>query len=166
MTPQRESKPEMELELPRLVGHSKVEEASQRLATRFELARQVIRARAMKNWTQAELAKAAGTKQSRVSEMESAKGNPTLDTIERILLALELKVSFGPSNFRAFFCGPAPYADAAAPTRQVGRVYQRGVARKAGRLVQSPVSYERTGHFSNDKRRGSSVAPLAMTGPA
>jgi transcriptional regulator with XRE-family HTH domain len=49
-----------------------------------------VNARLKKGWTQTQLAHAAGTKQSRISELEGIRGNPTLDTIERVARALEL----------------------------------------------------------------------------
>lgn len=43
--------------------------------------------------TQEELADRAGTTQARISEIERGVGNPTLDTVERILAALRAAVS-------------------------------------------------------------------------
>lgn len=65
--------------------------ASKRLQGRTAIARAIIDARLAKRWTQQQLADAAGTKQSRISELEGARGNPTIETIERVaqLLGLE-----------------------------------------------------------------------------
>lgn len=68
-------------------------DASERLRSRTTIAKAIIEARLRKNWTQHQLAEAAGTKQSRISELESARGNPTLETIERIARTLELELS-------------------------------------------------------------------------
>ena len=71
-----------------------VQEARGRLEAHLELARAVIRARVQRSWTQESLAKAAGTKQSRISEIESASGNPTLETVHRVISALDLTLRF------------------------------------------------------------------------
>ncbi len=68
-------------------------DASERLRGRVAIAKAIIEARLRKNWTQDQLAQAAGTKQSRISELESARGNPTLETIERVALVLDLELS-------------------------------------------------------------------------
>jgi transcriptional regulator with XRE-family HTH domain len=148
--PQRDSLPDAELELPRLRGNIEVDEASKRLATRFDLARQVIRARAILGWTQADLAKAANTKQSRVSEIESAKGNPTLETIERILNALNLRVSFGPAGSRMFFASVS-YRPTATEYVLAPRKHLKAGGRRTGRLVQpsKAVAFEAAGESTH-----------------
>lgn len=83
------NEPELELG-PRTQGGK---DASERLRSRTTIAKAIIEARLRKNWTQHQLAEAAGTKQSRISELESARGNPTLETIERVARVLELELS-------------------------------------------------------------------------
>jgi len=71
-------------------------EVSQQLRSRIAIAKAVIEARLEKNWTQQQLADAASTKQSRISELEGIRGNPTLETIDRVALALGLEISLRP----------------------------------------------------------------------
>jgi transcriptional regulator with XRE-family HTH domain len=56
------------------------------------VARGVARWRAVHGWTQQELAWRAGTKQSRISEIEGARGNVRFDTLNRVTQALNLEV--------------------------------------------------------------------------
>ena len=152
MIPERDATLEADLELPKIHGNAKVDEASHRLAARFELARQVIRTRAARGWTQADLAREAGTRQSRVSEIESAKGNPTLETIERVMRSLDLRISFGPAGSRVFhatmaYCPthgepPVHFARALrASGRRQGRIVQR--ASSPGHKPRQPGTFER-----------------------
>lgn len=136
MTPERDSLLDTDLELPRIHGNPKVDEASKRLAARFDLARQIIRARVAHGWTQADLAREAQTKQSRVSEIESAKGNPTLETIERILNALSLRVSFGPAGSRMFF-STMSYRPVASEAASVSGRRLRAGGKRGGRILQA-----------------------------
>jgi predicted transcriptional regulator len=49
----------------------------------------VIKAKRQRlGWTQRELADRVGMQQSRIAELESGQGNPTLDTVEGVLSAL------------------------------------------------------------------------------
>jgi transcriptional regulator with XRE-family HTH domain len=73
-------------------------EASERLHGRVAIAKAIIEARLRKGWTQLQLAETAGTKQSRISELESIKGNPTLETIERVARVLDLELSLKPAR--------------------------------------------------------------------
>jgi transcriptional regulator with XRE-family HTH domain len=50
--------------------------------------------------SQEALAKAAGTKQAKISEIELMKGNPRLDTLDRIARALDLVVDLVPPSGR------------------------------------------------------------------
>jgi transcriptional regulator with XRE-family HTH domain len=56
------------------------------------LAKNVKRLRSIRNLTQKELADMAGTSYPRISEIETGSGNPTVDSVERIAAALEIKV--------------------------------------------------------------------------
>jgi transcriptional regulator with XRE-family HTH domain len=135
MMPEHDLLLDTDLELPRVRNNARVDEASKRLAARFDLARQIIRARVLRGWTQADLAKHAKTKQSRVSEIENAKGNPSLETIEHLLNALDLRMSFGPVGSRMFFAtmtyNPTSQDAVAAPARRL-----RTGGRRGGRILQ------------------------------
>lgn len=53
-----------------------------------EIARQVLRLRQARGWTQAQLAEALNTKQSVVARLESGAHRPSLSTLEKICQAL------------------------------------------------------------------------------
>lgn len=60
------------------------------LALHFELANTVLRARLQKGWTQTDLAKAVGTKQANISNIEAGLANPTLALVRKLTRALDL----------------------------------------------------------------------------
>jgi transcriptional regulator with XRE-family HTH domain len=66
------------------------------LQAHFALADAVLRARAQRGWTQAELAQKVGTKQANVSRIEAGLSNPTLKLIQKIIQILDLKITFAP----------------------------------------------------------------------
>jgi len=66
------------------------------LRSRINVARAILDARLSAGLSQEEVGKAAGTKQSRVSEIEGMKGNPQLDTLDRIGRVLGLMVALVP----------------------------------------------------------------------
>lgn len=66
--------------------------------SRFEIAKAIIEARLERRWTQSDLAREAGTKQSRISELESARGNPTIETVERVAAVLGLELQLRPQS--------------------------------------------------------------------
>ena len=70
----------------------------ERLRSRLNVAATILDARVKCGLTQEQLGEAAGTKQSRVSELESLKGNPRFDTLDRISKALGLMVSLVPRS--------------------------------------------------------------------
>jgi len=86
--------PELEV-LPRVGAWAA---ASRRLALRHSIARVVLSGRASRAWSQAELARRAGTTQARVSDVENAVGNLRLDTLERLADALGLTLEVRPSG--------------------------------------------------------------------
>lgn len=90
--PKRDFNKEPELESRKREGAWA--ESAIRLRLRHVIARAVLEARLTQGLTQGELAKRAGTKQSRISEIETASGNPRLDTLEKVTSALDL--DFGP----------------------------------------------------------------------
>lgn len=59
---------------------------------RSAIATAVREARARQRLTQTEVAKLAGTKQERVSEIELEKGNPKIETIAKVIGALGLEI--------------------------------------------------------------------------
>jgi transcriptional regulator with XRE-family HTH domain len=67
-------------------------QAMDELALHFELADAVLRARLRKGWTQTDLAKAVGTKQANISNIEAGLANPTLALIRKLTRALDLEV--------------------------------------------------------------------------
>ena len=97
MTHKRGSRVVNEPELARGPRTQIGKEASERLRSRVAIARAIIEARLQRSWTQLELAEAAGTKQSRISELEGVSGNPTLETINRVASALDLELSLKPA---------------------------------------------------------------------
>jgi len=50
------------------------------------------------NLSQIQLAKTNGVSQADISRIERGKGNPTLDTLKKILAALQLQMTFRPSK--------------------------------------------------------------------
>ena len=63
------------------------------MRSRLNVAHEIFDARVALGLTQAELGKEAGTKQSRVSELEAMKGNVRFDTLDRIARVLGLMVT-------------------------------------------------------------------------
>lgn len=98
MTLKRDSDAVNEPELARGPRTQRGKDASKRLRSRVAIAKAIIDAWLSKGWTQRQLADAAGTKQSRISELEGITGNPTLETIDRVANVLELALSLGPIN--------------------------------------------------------------------
>jgi transcriptional regulator with XRE-family HTH domain len=68
--------------------------------TEREIARQILRLRQLRGWTQAELAEALNTKQSAVSRMESGSYRPSLATLDKIgqILNARLEVRLTPNE--------------------------------------------------------------------
>lgn len=66
------------------------------LEERYQLIREIIKARIELNLTQKELAEKVGTAQSNISRLESGNYNPSLDFLEKIANSLgkKLKISF------------------------------------------------------------------------
>src|SRR3954452_50143 len=61
-------------------------------AARDALARNLRRLRIARRWSLADLAAATGTGKATLSAIENARANPTLDTLARLALALEVDV--------------------------------------------------------------------------
>ena len=73
---------------------------SQRAKIEFEveLIGKLIEARESKGFTQAQLAEAAGIKQSAVARMESLKATPQIDTLFKVLMPLGYKLAIVPNE--------------------------------------------------------------------
>ena len=76
---------------------------SQRAKIEFEveLIGKLIEAREQKGFTQAQLAEAAGIKQSAVARMESLKATPQIDTLFKVLTPMGYKLAIVPNEERA-----------------------------------------------------------------
>lgn len=70
------------------------------LQAKVNVARALLRRRIVLGLTQYEVAARAGTKQSRVSELEAMKGNPRFDTLDRVSRALDLVIDLLPRTTR------------------------------------------------------------------
>jgi transcriptional regulator with XRE-family HTH domain len=68
-------------------------QAERALGSRLVLARNVLRLRVQRGLTQAALAEKAGMRQPRIAEIEAARANAQLDTIEQLAVALHVPVS-------------------------------------------------------------------------
>src|SRR3990167_10366880 len=66
------------------------------MQSRINVARAILAARLDKGMTQDEVGRKAGTKQSRVSEIEGLRGNPRFDTLDRLARVLGLMVTLMP----------------------------------------------------------------------
>ena len=66
-----------------------------------DLIGKLIEAREAKGFTQAQLAEAAGIKQSAVARMESLKATPQIDTLFKVLMPLGYKLVIVPDEERA-----------------------------------------------------------------
>ena len=62
------------------------------LGPEFALAETLIKQRIEKGFTQAQLAKKIGTKQSAISRLESGSYNPTLEVLKKVAHALGSKI--------------------------------------------------------------------------
>ena len=62
----------------------------------YYVASALLAARRAKGLNQRELSAVSGVPQADISRLERGRGNPTLATIEKLLGALDLKLTFGP----------------------------------------------------------------------
>ena len=76
--------------------------SSDRAKIEFEvdLIGKLIEARETKGFTQAQLAEAAGIKQSAIARMESLKATPQIDTLFKVLMPLGYKLAIVPNEER------------------------------------------------------------------
>jgi len=69
-----------------------------RIEFEVELIGKLIEARESKGLTQAQLAEAAGLKQSAVARMESLKATPQIDTLLKVLTPMGYKLAIVPND--------------------------------------------------------------------
>jgi len=83
--------------LERKYPHTEAERAAlDRLRSRMNVSRMIVRRRMQLGLTQDEIARRAGTKQSRISEIESLAGNVRFDTLDRLTRAMGLEITLQP----------------------------------------------------------------------
>ncbi len=58
----------------------------------YAVIKSIITHRHKQGWSQGELAKRVGTKQPVISRLESGESNPTLELLQRVAKALELRL--------------------------------------------------------------------------
>lgn len=75
-----------------LLSDPEVKKEYDRLQPEFEIISQLIELRAKKKLTQKALAKKLGTKQSAIARLESGRGNPTLEFLQKTAKALNKKL--------------------------------------------------------------------------
>ncbi|HEY4510045.1 MAG TPA: helix-turn-helix transcriptional regulator [Candidatus Paceibacterota bacterium] len=76
----------------RLLKDKEIRKEYERLGPEFELVRLLIRKRLEKGFTQQELARKIGTKQSAISRLESGTYNPTMSVLRKVAKALGSKL--------------------------------------------------------------------------
>jgi transcriptional regulator with XRE-family HTH domain len=67
-----------------------------KMRSRLNVARAILMARLDQGLSQEEVGKRAGTKQSRISELEASKGNVRFDTLDRVAGALDMMIDLVP----------------------------------------------------------------------
>jgi DNA-binding XRE family transcriptional regulator len=70
----------------------------QAFRTRYQLARELMEARQLKNLTQEPLAELSGIGQGEISKIESGRSNPTISTLTAITCALETEIHLTPGG--------------------------------------------------------------------
>jgi len=80
-----------------------------RLKPILDLADNVLRLRMERGWTQGELAKRVGTKQSNISRLENGLANPTFKFLQKLgeVFGVELVVCLGPQPAEVFLADVA-----------------------------------------------------------
>lgn len=83
--------------LAELEQDAEYREAEKELRPYLDLGNKVLALRLEREWSQAELAKRAGTRQANISRIENGQANPTLKVIQNLANAfgVELSVEFG-----------------------------------------------------------------------
>lgn len=75
-----------------LLTNKEIAKEYKKLAPRYELVSQLIKARIKKGLTQEQLAKKIGTKQSAIARVESGEENLSFDFLEKIIHAMNSKL--------------------------------------------------------------------------
>ncbi len=75
-----------------LLSDPEVKKKYDKLGPEFAVISQLIELRAKKKLTQKELAKKLGTKQSAIARLESGRGNPTLEFLQKTATALNKRL--------------------------------------------------------------------------
>jgi len=75
-----------------LLKDKRVAEEYKRLAPRYQLISDLIKARIRKGLTQEDLARKIGTKQSAIARIEAGNANPSIEFLEKITKAMGLKL--------------------------------------------------------------------------
>lgn len=75
-----------------LLNDPEVKKEYDRLAPRYAIISQLIAVRSEKGFTQEELAKRLGTKQSAIARLEAGNVNPSLGFLEKIASVLDTKL--------------------------------------------------------------------------
>ncbi|WP_271618962.1 helix-turn-helix domain-containing protein [Bradyrhizobium sp. CCBAU 51745] len=75
--------------------------------TRRLLARNIRRLRLQRDWSQDDLADAAGMRQALVSPLEVSTANPTLETLDKVAIALDVEVADLLMPIAKVFTGPS-----------------------------------------------------------
>lgn len=72
-----------------LLEDAEFQKTKHKMQTLLDLANRVLDLRLENGWTQAELARRAGTKQANISMVENGMGNPTIRFLEKVAQALD-----------------------------------------------------------------------------
>jgi ribosome-binding protein aMBF1 (putative translation factor) len=91
-------------------------QAERELGSRLVVARNVMRLRIQRGWTQQQLAREMGVTQPRIAQIESAAANVQIDTLDR------LAVAFGVEPARLLQPGKASATPAAVPELEAASV--------------------------------------------
>lgn len=84
----------------KLNKNANYKKAHEQLRVNFALGDAVLMARLRRNWSQAQLAALAGTKQANISRIEDGLANPTLEFLKRLFRALGIDMQFIHSDAR------------------------------------------------------------------
>jgi transcriptional regulator with XRE-family HTH domain len=95
--------------------------------TRRLLARNIRRLRLQRDWSQDDLADAAGVRQALVSALEVSTANPTLESLDKVAIALDVEVADLLTPAAKVFAGPSRRRP---PARSRGR---SAAKRRSGR---------------------------------
>lgn len=77
-----------------LLKDKKIRAEYDALSSEFSLIEQLIEKRLNKGFTQSQLAKKVGTKQSAISRLESGSYNPSISFLQKVAVALDTELKF------------------------------------------------------------------------